>query len=592
MHTRDLNSSTFQKGLLRFFWISILCVTFSFIVNGQSPGNVMFQPLIGEEKILFIRVIYPDDTTAILSDDMAAQHAQNLATLLETNSYGQYTVDIDITPQLMMPQPSTFYELENRLSFVRLRADAIRAAEEAGFPESNYDREGIFTKHIWPQTFTGVGGVNRRTYYSTLNNVVLSAHELGHTFDWRHASFWRVTSSNPLDSNGTLIEYGDKFDNMGDAHGINGPHHFSPWYKTRADWIPIKNILTVTESGNYIIQGLELMPQPDPVVSSYSALRVRRNSVESYFIFYRSQEASANTGALITRVQPRNGSHSTLLDMHPFSVPEQNQDYLDAALQPGETAFDPVAGIAFSVLEQNADSLLVHVTVPDTVMPRLPAINFISPSWTLGSLQGDILYEVTAFDPDVEAVNGAGIDSVFLVLGYPEGEDPFGEGTTFIPMVDSIYTAPPYVLEIDSRLMPDESYRLIAIAKTQDGKQNLAVFNHIIDNTGPSTMTAIHEAGNENQAHVVIEAFPNPFSGSTTIAFSLHSGSEAELYVYNLWGQIVRVFSPLHMTSESVLIEWDGLDLSGNPVPNGIYYCQLRMGQQRVSRPLVLMRFK
>ncbi len=576
---------------MRIYWILLLCFTWSFITKGQPPGNVMFQPLTGEEKILFIRVIYPDDTTAILSDDMAAKHAQNLAEMIEINSYGQFSIDIDITPQLMMPQPSTFYELDNRLSFVRLRSDAIRVAEEAGFPESNYDREGIFTKHIWPQKFTGVGGVNRRTFYSTLNNLVLSAHELGHTFDWRHASFWRVTNANPLDSFGTLIEYGDKFDNMGDAHGVNGPHHFSPWYKTRVDWIPRKNILTVNKSGNYIIQGLELKPQPDSTVTSYSALRIRRNSEESYFIFYRSQEEFANKGALIVRVEPRNGSHSVLLDMHPFSMPE-HQDYLDAALEPGETVHDQAAGIKVSVLEKNADSLLVQVTVPNTTIPRLPAINFISPSWTQGSFQGDIQYEVTAFDPDVEAVNGAGIDSVFLILGYPEGEDPFGEGTTFIPMADSIYTSPPYVFEIDSRKLPDEAYRLIAFAKTHDGKLNLAVFNHLIDNTGPSATTSVHETAYGNDIQVKIDAYPNPFSTSTTITYASNSEQKANLYIYNLRGQIVRMFSPPPMNSEPVIIEWDGSDPAGNPVPPGIYYGQLMVGQQRTSNSLILMRFE
>lgn len=591
MKTINLNSFAPSDGFTRLCWILLLFFNMSLMVHGQSPGNVMFQPLNGEQKILFIRVIYPDDTTAILSDDMAEQHAQTLASMIEVNSYGQFTIDIDITPQLMMPQPSTFYELDNRLSFVRLRADAIQAAEAAGFPESNYDREGIFTKHIWPQTFTGVGGVNRRTFYSTLNNVALSAHELGHTFDWRHASFWKVFSNNPLDSMGTLIEYGDKFDTMGDPHGINGLHHFSPWYKSRVDWIPRKNILTVNESGNYIIQGLGLTPQPDSVVTSYSALRIRRTSGESYFIFYRSQEEFANNGALIVRVEPRNGSHSILLDMHPFSMGE-NIDYRDAALEPGETVYDQDAGIEISVLEKNADSLLVNVIVPDTTLPRLPAINFISPSWTQGSFQGNILYEVTAFDPDVTAINGAGIDTVFLSLGYPEGDDPFGEGTTFISMVDTIYTAPPYMLEVDTGTLPDEAYRLRVFAKTQNGKQNFAVFNHIIDNTGPSTPTAIHEATNGQDTQVLIDAYPNPFSESTTIICSINSERDAELYIYNILGQNVRMFTPTRMNSESLIVEWDGFDLAGNLVPQGIYYCQLKVGQQIVSRPLILMRLR
>ena len=387
----------------------------------------MFQPLPEEEKILFIRIIYPDDTTVILTDERAPMHAAAFTELMRVNSYGKYNMEIDITPVLMMPQPSSFYNRKNRLSFVRLRADAWKIARDAGYEEHDYDRECIFTIKVWPQVFLGVGGVNRRTFYSTRDNIALSAHELGHTFDWRHANFWRVMSDNPIDENGEVIEYGDRFDIMGDALGI---HHFNPWYKTRAGWIPRENAITVQQSGVYTIQALEIDPQESAEINAYSGLRVRKAPGIDYLLYYRSQEEEASDGVLISQAVPRNTAASILLDMEPFSRP-LNQDYRDAALKKGKSFVDTAAGVEITLLEKGPDSLRVNIVIPEKTVPRLPAINITSPDFTQGAISEMVEYVATALDPDLGNENGEGIDTVFFSLGYPEGEDPFGEGHDF-----------------------------------------------------------------------------------------------------------------------------------------------------------------
>ena len=367
-------------------WAIIILVILQISIPcpAQELGNIMRRPILGEEKILFIRVVYPDDREPVLSDTRAPLHAQAFQKLIETNSYGKYKLDIDITPVLTMPQPKNFYMIENRLSFVRIRSDALKVAEEAGFQLDQYDREAIFTKKIWLQeAFLGVGGVNLRTFYSSLDNVALSAHELGHTFDWRHASFWRVSSKNPIDTNGVLIEYGDQFDIMGDALS---PHHFNPWYKARASWIPEKRIKLVSASGNYVITAVENAPDSSSE-TSYHALRIRKSPGTDYWVFYRSQEDSAKNGALIVRTHPRNTSHSTLLDMTPSSKP-LNRDYEDAALAEGQTVMDEEAGIAITVLSRSNDSLIVGVKVPSEQIASVPVINFTSPSQMTGVVTG------------------------------------------------------------------------------------------------------------------------------------------------------------------------------------------------------------
>ena len=562
--------------------IVFLLVTVDF--QAQELGNIMRRPILGQEKILFIRVIYPDDKEPILSDERAPLHAEAFKKLIETNSYGKYTMDIDITPILTMPQPTSFYMLENRLSFVRIRSDALKIAEEAGFKLDEYDREAIFSKKIWLQDFAGVGGVNLRTFYSSRDNVALSAHELGHTLDWRHASFWRVSTKNPIDTNGVLIEYGDKFDIMGDAFN---PHHFNPWYKARAGWIPENRIKLVSTSGLFTITALETDPD-DSAEHTYHALRIRRSPGTDYWVFYRSQEDSANVGALIVRSHPRNTSHSTLLDMTPASKP-LNQDYQDAALAEGRTVVDEEAGIEITVLSRTEDSLVVEVQIPSERIASVPVINFISPSALTEVVKGEVTYEVTVFNPDAGRVNGAGIDTVAFRLGYPEGEDPFGEGTTFIPLVQKIFTSPPYRLNLNTEDLPDEAYRLQVAALSSEGYINRATLNHIIDNTGSSVTTSTIWQGNTETSAHLYQNFPNPFSNRTNILYEIHHEDDVEIRIYDTRGRTIRTLMDQRQSQGSYTIQWDGKNSNGQTVAHGVYYYQLRIGNRITAKRMVFI---
>ncbi|MFQ5631080.1 MAG: FlgD immunoglobulin-like domain containing protein, partial [bacterium] len=561
------------------------------IASSQSdpPGDMVSRPTIGVQKVLFIRVIYPDATNVPLTAQQAPEHAEKLNEIFKVNSYGQLTLDIDITPVLMMPQPTSFYQLENRLSYVRIRADAIKVAEDAGFLESDYDREAIFTKRLWAQEPEGVGGINIRTYFSTnkFNNPAHSAHEFGHTLDWRHANFWRVTSANPVDTAGVLIQYGDKFDIMGDAFNF---HHFNPWYKSRVGWLPPESILTVSESGIYIIRALENSPLSGSTNNTYTALRIRRNPDTEYWIYYRSKADSANTGALISRIEPRNASISVLLDMTPGSKFNEKRDHVDAALVPGKTIRDNEAGIEITVLEKYDDSLRVQVVVPQTPIDVLPVIDIVTPA-AGKTVKGAIDYEVTAFDPDVGQVNGAGIDTVKFILGYSEGDNFWDTGMTFVPLLQKIVISPPYVFHVETDSLPDEAYRLQVGAISQNGGINRATFTHIIDNTGPSVPSAVSENQPEiaRQFHLQ-QNYPNPFNPSTTINYFVDRAGKVELTIYNLLGKKIRTLVQANKPAGEYSALWDGKDDAGNRMTSGSYYYKLRIGKQFSTKRMVLLK--
>ena len=172
------------------------------LINAAGqPGNILMRPsLVGDLKFLFILVKFSNSSSGIISFNQAQEHANLLANAISINSYNRTSTTIDITSILTLPNSESFYQ-NNPL--VRLRADAVKAAEQAGFDVDSYDREFIFSKKVWG---TGaLGTINRRTILMPHNIAYISAHEFGHTNGWRHANFFLVSSGSPISSNGTEI---------------------------------------------------------------------------------------------------------------------------------------------------------------------------------------------------------------------------------------------------------------------------------------------------------------------------------------------------------------------------------------------------
>lgn len=83
--------------------------------------------------------------------------------------------------------------------------------------------------------------------------------------------------------------------------------------------------------------------------------------------------------------------------------------------------------------------------------------------------------------------------------------------------------------------------------------------------------------------------YPNPFNPSTSILFSLDSGGEASLVIYDLMGRQVRTLVSSILDAGEHEIIWDGRDGSGDEVASGIYLYRLQSnGSSRVRRMTLL----
>ncbi len=549
----------------------VLLSSISAMAQTTAPGNILNQPVLGEYKILLVRVQYPGDAGGIVSDADMRNIAAVIKETLETNSYGTITLTTDITPVLEMPQPDSYYRFDEStdigLVLVRIRADAIALAQQSGYPEANYDRVVIYTKKLWNSLAVGLGTVNFRTLFVACGCDYLTLHELGHSFDWKHANFWRVRQGSPTSPDGEELNYGDAFDIMGDQIPGRGRsfHHFNPWFKSRAGWLPDANILTVKKNGTYTIQAIEKMPDAQSPVQKFSAFRIKKDAATDYWVFYRSQEEFANTGALITMGFRSNKIPSRLLDMTPGN---RNDEWKDAALTVGKIFYDSDSGVEIKLLSKTSDELTLQVFVPPDTAGSVPALDVVQPS-TGKILSGMVRYEVTAFDPDFNASNGAGITRLKLEL-----ENTLAEGSAQI-FASAELTAPPYFLDVDTKNLSDDVYFLLVTAMSADGDSNTIRFPHIIDNTGPSFPASVAgTATSSPDAFQLLQNYPNPFNPSTTIQFSLFRKEQVTLQVFDVLGREVANLLDAELSSGEHAVVFDAKDLT-----SGVYLFRLTAGR-------------
>ncbi|MBN2425150.1 MAG: T9SS type A sorting domain-containing protein [Calditrichaceae bacterium] len=83
--------------------------------------------------------------------------------------------------------------------------------------------------------------------------------------------------------------------------------------------------------------------------------------------------------------------------------------------------------------------------------------------------------------------------------------------------------------------------------------------------------------------------YPNPFSSSTAIAYSINKQSDIKITIYDLLGREVRRFSVGYQTTGFHHIVWDGLNNLGQRITSGIYFYKLQAGGKSRIKKMISM---
>jgi hypothetical protein len=83
---------------------------------------------------------------------------------------------------------------------------------------------------------------------------------------------------------------------------------------------------------------------------------------------------------------------------------------------------------------------------------------------------------------------------------------------------------------------------------------------------------------------------PNPFTGTTEIAFDVGTVRRARLAVYDAAGRLVRTLLDGEAGPGPGRVSWDGTDDLGRRVGNGLYLARLEAGDAASHTKMVLLR--
>jgi len=121
--------------------------------------------------------------------------------------------------------------------------------------------------------------------------------------------------------------------------------------------------------------------------------------------------------------------------------------------------------------------------------------------------------------------------------------------------------------------------------RTTDGLVAVATHSRGIFTTNITSVTNLPVHIIENNVNFNLTNYPNPFSSSTTIGFTLNKISKVNLNIYDINGKIIQTLADKGFSPGEHRMEF-----SGETISTGIYYCVLKSGEATQTRKIVLIK--
>ncbi|MBN1406645.1 MAG: T9SS type A sorting domain-containing protein [Calditrichaceae bacterium] len=116
-------------------------------------------------------------------------------------------------------------------------------------------------------------------------------------------------------------------------------------------------------------------------------------------------------------------------------------------------------------------------------------------------------------------------------------------------------------------------------------------YSAVTDNLGKYQIGLHTSIGHENNFPAdfqLAQNYPNPFSSSTAIAYTVDEQSEIKVTIYDILGREIRQFSAGFQTAGVHQIVWDGRNRLGQKVASGVYFYRLQSDGKSMVRKMIL----
>lgn len=105
-----------------------------------------------------------------------------------------------------------------------------------------------------------------------------------------------------------------------------------------------------------------------------------------------------------------------------------------------------------------------------------------------------------------------------------------------------------------------------------------------------ANVKGIEELAGHPKSFALFQNRPNPFNMGTVVRYDVPVDCYVKITVYDILGRPVKVLHAGVQRSGEYLVRWDGTDENGEPLPSGLYICQLVAKDIRRSIKMVLLR--
>ena len=365
----------------------------------ETPPTAESPYTEGRKRYLLMRVDFPDYTVDAFPTNTAFQHMIDMSNFLAAISYNKHIIapvgkGSDITPVMRMSQNASAYD---NAGLSELYPEARNTAQNVfGYDLSQYDFFFVCTGGRPSYGYAGLGYVGGVGYHLANGyfDVRTSAHELGHNLGLSHAN-WLDTGDRSTIGAGDNEEYGDPFDTMGGSGG--GSRHYSASFKSRLDWIPASDAITVTTSGVYRVHAHDITTAP----FGLRAIRLNRASGDPYWIEFR--QLWTGNKAMMNGVNFRRaGGSSQLLDMTPGSSGGKD----DHSLTIGRTFSEPSLNFHVTALRKgNTHPESIDLAINFGAFPTNQPPSAIAGASAISASVGQVItFTAAAVDPNGDAL--------------------------------------------------------------------------------------------------------------------------------------------------------------------------------------------
>jgi len=100
-------------------------------------------------------------------------------------------------------------------------------------------------------------------------------------------------------------------------------------------------------------------------------------------------------------------------------------------------------------------------------------------------------------------------------------------------------------------------------------------------------LTGIQEQGKLPTVFALDRVRPTPFTGATTIRFSIPRTTQTSVGIYSVTGALVKTVCNSSLLPAHYSLTWNGRDDRGATVSRGVYYCRMAAGEFRAMKKLV-----